>query len=613
MDQKKIKMKRWKKITALLLSAAMAVSYVPGTVYAAENEVVDGGDSGNEEVPSGNENEGHRHQWDYHKEEESQRIKAVCSGNDCTYEWKDGIYLSITVEETYNYPARPGAEVILMKDVSGNTITPNYEELGMAEPECKYYRDADGSPGNEEVSGEGPLEAGTYWVEASWGGESIEKAFTITNNHTHKWEYKKQGTDTISANCIEESGTCEEKASGKYLSINIEGTYNYPARPGAEVILVKDVSGNAIALDYEELGMAEPECKYYKDVEGRPSGEALSGNGSLDAGAYWLQVNWGGETVEKSFVINKADHTGITVSMNNYDLKTKKKPAPQLNVRFGENEEHPEVTFYYSKHDKAAEGIKWGDKDKNPSKKGTYYMYAVIGETANYNGYTTPTKKFTVYADHKWDNLPKKLTSNTQKKKIQCANCKEVESIALPNKTINVQLGKQVTITSKGCTFALGKSAKVKKAYFTLSKKGKISTKAKSKYYKSVKSSVPVTVKAYGKTYSMTVKLKIPKPKAKIKCSKITHGNVSGRRFAFGYNIPDADRIQVRLAKGNTSQIKKDLDRYVSTPKSTGDSYIDLSDQFLKKKLKNKVTFKIVAYYGKKNKSEVLTKKISVK
>ena len=79
MNQKKIKMKRWRKITALLLSAAMAVSYVPGTVYAAENEVVDGGNSSNGNVPSENESGGvseNAHEWEYVADENRQQITA---------------------------------------------------------------------------------------------------------------------------------------------------------------------------------------------------------------------------------------------------------------------------------------------------------------------------------------------------------------------------------------------------------------------------------------------------------------------------------------------------------------------------------------------------------
>ncbi len=133
MNQKKIKVKRWRKITAFLLSAALAVSYVPGAVYAAENEVVDGGNSSNGDASSGSDNQEHTtHQWNYQKEGEegNQRIKAVCSVSDCTYADAAGISLSINIAESYNKPYRPTGEVIVIKDVSGNALSINYAELG---------------------------------------------------------------------------------------------------------------------------------------------------------------------------------------------------------------------------------------------------------------------------------------------------------------------------------------------------------------------------------------------------------------------------------------------------------------------------------------------------
>lgn len=682
MNQKKIKMKRWRKITALLLSAAMAVSYVPGTVYAAENEVVDGGNSSNGNVPSENESGGvseNAHEWEYVADENRQQITAACKNHQ-----SESVNLTLKVEKnsTNQYKAAVLVNGVELPAVNDWKI----------EYQIKYLDKSDTDLGTTA-----PEENGEYKARAVFGASEnapyLETNYTIA--HQHEWKYE-QMQNAVSVNCQGTEGKCE--AETIHLTLNVIKESDYTEDPGSRV----SISANGQNLDLDELGITY-KFVYFTDIDGKPGDTPLQQE-PRDSGTYYVRAIFGDENSENKgiiedrflikkvvissnlavkmnnykykadkvegpslseaietktityyyyreneenplelkndpsndpgilsantyyvsaeytqssnenyiyktektrFQVEKADRSGVKVSIQNYDLKGKR-PEPQLVGECGEN---PQIVYYYSKQNKTTGGIKW---DAKKPEKGTYYMYAVIGETANYNGYTTPTQKFTVYADHKWNNLPKKLTSKAQKKKIQCAYCKEVKNITLPKKTINVLLGETVTLTSKECTFSLGKSAKVKKAYFTISKKGKITTKSKSKYYKSMKTSVPVTVKTYGKTYSMTVKLKIPKPKAKIKCSKITHGNVSGRRFAFEYNIPGADRIQVRLAKGNTTQIKKELDRYISAKKSTGDSYIDLTDQFLKKTLKNKVAFKIVAYYGK-NKSEVLTKKISVK
>lgn len=80
----------------------------------------------------------------------------------------------------------------------------------------------------------------------------------------------------------------------------------------------------------------------------------------------------------------------------------------------------------------------------------------------------------------------------------------------------------------------------------------------------------------------------------------------------FTYNIKGADKVYVSLEKGTTTSIKNDLNRYISSPKSNSNSYINLSSNFLKKTLNNKITFKVRARYGN-NYSEYYTKTITVK
>lgn len=515
----------------------------------------------------------HQHVWKY--EQLQNAVSVNCQGTEGKCEAESGgIHLTLNVIRESGYTEAPGSRV----SISANGQNLDLDKLGITY-KLVYFTDIDGKPGGTPLDQE-PRDSGTYYVRAIFGDENSENK-----------------------GIIEDRFLIKKVAISSNLTVKMNN-YKYKANKVEGPSLSEAIETKTITYYYYRENEENP-----LELKNDPSNDP----GILSANTYYVSAeytqssneNYIYKTEKTRFQVEKADCSGVKVSMQNYDLKGKR-PEPQL---VGEWEENPQIVYYYIKQNKATGGIKW---DAKKPEKGTYYMYAVIGETANYNGYTTPTQKFTVYADHRWNNLPKKPTSKTQKNKIQCVYCKEVKNITLPKKTINVPLGETVMLTSKECTFALGKSAKVKKAYFTISKKGKITTKSKSKYYKSMKTSVPVTVKTCGKTYNITVKLKIPKPEAKIKCSKITHGNVSGRRFAFEYNIPDADRIQVRLAKGNTTQIKMELDKYISAKKSTGDSYIDLTDQFLKKTLKNKVTFKIVAYYGK-NKSEVFTKKISVK
>ena len=59
------------------------------------------------------------------------------------------------------------------------------------------------------------------------------------------------------------------------------------------------------------------------------------------------------------------------------------------------------------------------------------------------------------------------------------------------------------------------------------------------------------------------------------------------------------------MQKGGTKAINKYLDKNVSKQKSNKGSYINFTKSTMKK-MNNKVTFKIVVYYGK-NQSETLT------
>ena len=287
--------------------------------------------------------------------------------------------------------------------------------------------------------------------------------------------------------------------------------------------------------------------------------------------------------------------------MASYDLEGEI-PKPRLvNAKFEENEK-TSIVYYYSKQKKTTNGTKWNDKNVKKLKKGTYYMYAKIGETSNYKPYITPPKMFKVYPNHKWRELPKRLTSKLQTKKIECNYCKKTETIILPKKTNNVVMGKKSQkINSRGCTFKLAKSAKTN--YFDISKKGKIKTKLEPKVYKSMKTSIPVKVTAYGKTYSMKVKLKIPAPKVTVRKTPTEVRGVKGYKYEFNYYVPEADKVTVSM-EGETKAIKAYLKKYASDPRPTNKQFINLSKGSLKQG--NKATFKITAYYGSKR-SEVCT------
>lgn len=208
---------------------------------------------------------------------------------------------------------------------------------------------------------------------------------------------------------------------------------------------------------------------------------------------------------------------------------------------------------------------------------------------------------------YKWD-AGKVTTQSTDDAEGQftytCTNgCKHTKTEIIPRKSVPIELGKKAKIISnvsvcQKMTFA--KASKYKKYLTFNTKTGEIKTK---KYYKTkISKSIPVKVFVGGKEYTVNIKPKISAPKIKVTKKKI--GN-KGYKYTFKYNIKGADKIKVRMQKGGNKSINKEFDRDISRRKSGKNSYILYSKKTMKK-LNNKITFKIIAYYGK-NQSETLT------
>ena len=105
--------------------------------------------------------------------------------------------------------------------------------------------------------------------------------------------------------------------------------------------------------------------------------------------------------------VNQAEQSG-TVCMDSYTYN--ETPAtPDLTERKGDP--NAAVTYYYSTTRTNSGGTEWKDIGSTTLKAGTYYMYAVIGETGNYNKYTTEAKAFTVWTAEPAYTKPSGLTA----------------------------------------------------------------------------------------------------------------------------------------------------------------------------------------------------------
>ncbi len=527
----------------------------------------------------------HKCDWQI-KKENDKTIKAICTGaGECEKGAEVEFTLTVNAKNnttTFNGEEQKGLANISVKnenDPKTQAALKALEEQGISRT-LNYYKDNNGKPGDPTDT---LKDAGTYHVQMAVGQEMVSDTIKIT-----------QARKTSNAKV--------KMASYAYGS----GKAKAPALSG--------VKGK----------IKETEWNYYKGKMKQEVSEFSST--CLNTGTYTVsgrytlegEENYYYETKTTTFKVTQGTRSGITVKMANYGLKCKeaKRPSPSLNKKLDKN---AEVTYYYNKT-KTTKTKGRNNWDKKPIKKkpGVYYMYAVIRDKkSNYKPYTTLPKQITVYADHNWKDMPKNLSSNKiTKAKIKCAVCGEKKTVKLPKKEASLVIGKSMWLNGKngnGCEFTLGKSAKVNKAYFTLSKKGKITTKENPAYYSAMPKSVPVKVTAYGKTYAMKVNLKIPSLKendVKINYSNVTVGGVAGKRFVFQYNIPYATKMTVRIKneKGQTEAINSYFDKYFSNPRPAGTPFINLSDSLLAS-MGNQVIFEITAHYGN-NKSDVLRKKL---
>lgn len=132
------------------------------------------------------------------------------------------------------------------------------------------------------------------------------------------------------------------------------------------------------------------------------------------------------ETTDTTTVkVNKAEQSGA-VGMYNYTYN--ETPAtPTLTEQKGDPD--AKVTYYYSTTRTNSGGTEWKNIGPTTLNAGTYYMYAVIGATGNYNAYTTEAKAFEVWKAAPIYTKPSGLTAKYGQK---------LSEIKLPNPAGNM-------------------------------------------------------------------------------------------------------------------------------------------------------------------------------
>lgn len=227
-----------------------------------------------------------------------------------------------------------------------------------------YY---DATKGNAEVKGDKlilPIQAVKTDTTGSIGSVKVKVSttnyhdFTLTINVSAKNRITPTGTPTLSKNAITYGDALNTIAlSGKLHdnvnNVDVDGTFEWV--DGTHIPVV----GNGT---YAAEWIFEPtDTEKYLTVSGRSN-----------------------ITVEKAQQYGKVSMAGYTYGQT--------PSTPTLTDRTGDGS----VTYYYSTTNSNSGGTKWENIQADTLNAGTYYMYTELGETENYDSFTTACEKFRV-------------------------------------------------------------------------------------------------------------------------------------------------------------------------------------------------------------------------
>lgn len=212
----------------------------------------------------------------------------------------------------------------------------------------------------------------------------------------------------------------------------------------------------------------------------------------------------------------------------------------------------------------------------------------------------------------------KATTSKEGVRTYTCKACKQKQKYKIPRTAFTYKLG-----TKSGCIVSKVEDFKsihlptssaystTKKAFTLDTKTWRLSpTRNAYKYYKSMKSSIPLMVTTKdGKKSAVKVNFQFQNPEVKITRTYETQAGRGVYRYTFQYDIPGATKIYVHLNTKNAginNDFNNDFKKYISKPKSDKTSYIRVWKSRADSLGKNGMKFQITAYYGK-NKSRTIT------
>ena len=334
----------------------------------------------------------------------------------------------------------------------GSTVTPVVTGSADDKPNYTYdndfitleykQKDADDS----EYSPDFPTELGNYVVRAKvpatpdyFSGTGTAE-FAIVP-HTHDFKYTVgtgENSDTITATCANRDGNCALENARITLKIIAPEKITYGDSNSASATLDGLTDFNDITMKT----ISEDDIIYYAAIK---DGTAYTKDGGalqsapVDAGDYIAEITVEEKTAFIGYTINKATTSIPVVSMSGYTYAgTVSGPSiPESYVGDGT------PTFYYNSSNSNEGGTVWDGITNTSLDAGTYYMYAVISDGANYNGCTTGTTEFTV--------SPKPVTVSGITAEGKTYDGTTSVTLSGSNATINgIEDGDELTVTATG-------------------------------------------------------------------------------------------------------------------------------------------------------------------
>lgn len=205
--------------------------------------------------------------------------------------------------------------------------------------------------------------------------------------HTHHWTFTGED-NTISAYCTAEEGQepCAYDGESHAVILTLEAGNVYYSDEPYESANVSMDEGFPVAV-------TDSDITYYSIAA--DGTETLLTEAPENAGNYKAKVTVEEEIAEKSFVISKTNQTDIAVAMSGYNYGGEI-DTPSTPALTGDIKETPTITYYYNTTGNTLSGEEWKDIDSMTLEPGTYYIYAVLSETSNYNQYITAATEFVV-------------------------------------------------------------------------------------------------------------------------------------------------------------------------------------------------------------------------